>query len=449
MENNKIEHDFAKDTFTGKLCFFFPFQLKSSVLVFKRFRKEWESVAKSQRRIVQHEYYPSTELMDNKRFIQGREEVLTKLMYDILIDVNHACAPFATPCLKLEYESSREDNLFAKEASVVVSRFNLTFAISPNSKKQIVISGTLLFSLNMDNMVGTSILVLNFDCLTIREIILLKHHIYKRGAVSITHKSICPHYQCPNCTTTCQKTELKLKIKDEKKTTVQQYVIDNTPFIEHAKCSMDSRARYSILEINQSAQSINKHLINALINADEGWEYSKNITKYKSLSSRDSHDFYLSNTNGLIISDSDKYDINIKKEEEFFKDIGFITSHCPISFNQSESCIPGVCKHYFPPFLRAVEISYLINDVVTSEITPQKKSYFNPLTIIRRGYKLWQLIYDLDINKYHISHDIHSSFGIDTSMQEIRNEYKDLVTHAISYLAVAIAVVTLIVTVLE
>lgn len=109
----KPEYYFVGDKFTGKLCFFFPFKLKSTVPGYKRFRREWNSVEKRQRRIVKSANYPSTELMDNKSFIEEREEVLSRFRNHIPVDTANLgdSSPFATPCLKQEYENSREDNL--------------------------------------------------------------------------------------------------------------------------------------------------------------------------------------------------------------------------------------------------------------------------------------------------------------------------------------------------
>ncbi len=440
------------EKYNGKLCFFFPFKLKSSVPVFRRFRNEWDAVTNRQRRIVHDEHYPATELLDNKAFIQEREEVLTKLLYNIPIDVNNACAPFATPCLKIEYESSRDDNLFAKEISSVASRFELTCDFTSKCDCTLKAEGLLLFNINLDNMVGTVIFILNFKELPPDRIILLKHHFYKRGLVSIKHSiklsgPFCPYqkgvdyYNNTNGNTNCKSIE----------TTIQQYVIDNIPWLKYAKSAIDSRARYSLTEISTTGPS-NKRITDQLygiLTADPEYQHAHIAKRPISKSSRKAYDFYLVGHNGLIVTKQDKFIEYLNDRDPFYARLKYKPSHYTSNLICKKPCIPGVGKHYYPPFLRAVEISHLINEVLTSEITPQKKSYFNPLTIIRRGYKLWQLIYDLDINKYHISNDIHESFGIDTSMEKIRSEYKDLITHTISYLAVIIASVTLFVTLFD
>lgn len=347
-------------------------------------------------------------------------------------------------------------NLFAKEVSVIISRFELSIPLWEGVNPKPKIKGAFLFNVNLDNLVGTSILVLNFNELSVDKIVLLKHHLYKRGLVDIQEFNVQDHKDCM-----CHLDDDSHIILEKKyqQITIQQYIVDNTPWISHAKSPMDSRARYSLLEIEESnlrkfrKNDISRFLV-ALRDADEGWCHFHKVGKEEpsSTSSRDCYDFYLRGMNGLIITVQSLFEKYRDKKEDFLCGLKISETHYlhnKDKFRHNKSCIPGVGKKYFPSFLKAVEISYLINDVVTSEITPQEKSYFNPLTIIRRGYKLWQLIYDLDINKYHISYDIHSSFGIDTSMQEIRNEYKDLVTHAISYLAIIIAIITLIVTALK
>lgn len=90
---------------------------------------------------------------------------------------------------------------------------------------------------------------------------------------------------------------------------------------------------------------------------------------------------------------------------------------------------------------------YLINKVRTNEISDKiSKSLLNPIKLTYRGYKLWKILNELDMNLYHIDHTMHSSFGITKNMHDIRQEYNEIVGVLTNYLLLLVAVLTLFAT---
>ena len=86
---------------------------------------------------------------------------------------------------------------------------------------------------------------------------------------------------------------------------------------------------------------------------------------------------------------------------------------------------------------------------MTSEFSKQDKSYFNPITFIKRGFKLWKIIYELDINKSHQDEGMLTSFGVIENMHKIKEEYQSILTHGMAYFALMIAIVSLLATIID
>ena len=83
---------------------------------------------------------------------------------------------------------------------------------------------------------------------------------------------------------------------------------------------------------------------------------------------------------------------------------------------------------------------------MTNEIDFHGRSYLNPAVFLKRMIHLWNILYELDVNRYHINNDILSAFGIYESLDSIRQEYRDLLQHTMNFIMAFIALVTVILT---
>ena len=112
------------------------------------------------------------------------------------------------------------------------------------------------------------------------------------------------------------------------------------------------------------------------------------------------------------------------------------------------SCIAGVGKNY-PKFLRSVEIHYLVNCVKTSEIEERKISYWNPIIFFQREKRIWNVLYDLEMNRSHVDCCIINAFGIMGDIQDLREEHRALMSHTIGYFGAIFAIITVICTIVQ
>lgn len=111
--------------------------------------------------------------------------------------------------------------------------------------------------------------------------------------------------------------------------------------------------------------------------------------------------------------------------------------------------IAGVGKGRFKTFLKAVELHYLVNTATTNEIEVRQQSHVNPFVFLKRAYRLWEIIYELDMNPYHRDDVIIERFGITTKIAELKEEYKSILDLTIGYATVFIAIFTLIFTIAQ
>lgn len=132
---------------------------------------------------------PNTDQMD-LAVLRKQKEGILKVYHAIWADRFHQELPqndelgcYATAELTNEYRHPREDNLFVKSTSLLLSSFN--FQYDGLTEKNAIIGGRLFFSVNIDNSVAMVILVLNFDYLNTDDVIILKHLFYKRCKVTI------------------------------------------------------------------------------------------------------------------------------------------------------------------------------------------------------------------------------------------------------------------------
>lgn len=434
---------------SGSLAVFYPCRVKETARI-KRILSLWKLRRQRQIRTLNNGHHPLTDLMDTCWVRTEMDDCLNRVFLS-----NSEARPYATRCIQKEYEENREGKQHAKETNIVISRFQMT---SP-WKGSVPIIGLLLFSLNLDNLVGTFIVNLNFDNLDVEQIIFLKHIFYKRYTVSIRSEG-----SKESCTNECSK-DCRLKYRNFhcvpvtnlnfEQITIPEFVISQCDFIwRKLKWSIDFRARYSLLEINEN---VCNRIGYGLVNADEGFKYAPchiiNRLYHKDnenfdLSTRLNYSYYISGQNGIIINhvpiDS------LKKDMDDFFSQGhhqpYHNTYCP---PELRSCIAGVGKSRFKTFLKAVELHYLVNAATTNEIEIRQQSHVNPFVFLRRAYRLWEIIYEIDMNPYHSDQAINDRFGTTEKVNALKEEYKSILNLTIGYSTVLIAIFTLVFTILQ
>lgn len=435
--------------YTGALSFFFPCKIKDEGAI-RRLNKRWNKWRIKREEFIKKNNEPLTDLMDLETDREWDESLLSMLQGSIrkeYIDVN--IRPYALKCLQTAYRSSRENHLFSKSVSVVLSYFHLRY--EGNESKPINCEGTLLFNVNADNKVGTFIITLNFKELFTNEIIILKHIFYKRLKISIDDYS----YDFCSCKHVCELVGIdrshtynclkRHEVEDGNMNngplTVPQYILSKTVGLSgKLEYDIDFRARYSLLSITEITDTIIQDKEKyALLKADEMYDYlpakfEKKVLNTK-ISTRKYHEFYLNGQNGLIIYNENEYKKYWSEKQRFVNKLvtpeGYINAG-EVNFG---SCIPGVKENYFPKFLKSVELHYLLNLIQTNEIGHREQSFWNIFILFRRIKKLWNVIYELDFNKYYIHPKILQSFGVNKMMNEIRGEFEMTLTHIIGYIA--------------
>lgn len=443
-------------TYSGSLSVYFPCKLKRLDAI-SQVEKRWRKMRARQERDIFMQKNPLTDLLDKRLYRDEGDFVLSMAQDTIRSDsyINHSISPYALHCIKNEYYQSRESAAFTKQASVLLSRFE----VNCSNVSSEPIQGISLLNVNHDNRVATVIIVLNFQNLTIDEIILMKHLFYKRGTVNINDyyvHSISGTHSCDQCNSLCNfpcigSQGLRRRYSE---ITFQEYVMNHFPYMpSEIEIPMDCRARYSLSEVyepivNYPLRSESDKRINGLLKSDEGWENAV-FTPEESISTRDTYKFYLSGSNGLIVIDQSCHSDYIKKMNRISSKLITKSEHIGRHKVLSCVCIPGTGKKYFPAFLKTVEVHYLTNDVQTSEFSRQEKSYFNPITFINRGFRLWKIIYELDINKSHQNEKMLNSFGVAKNIEEIKEEYQSILTHGVAYFALMIALVSLLTTIID
>lgn len=442
-------------TYSGNLSVYFPCKLKRLDPI-SRAERRWRMMRKRQERDILIQKNPLTDLLDKLLYRDENEFVLSMAQDKIRSDsyINHSISPYALHCIKNEYYQSRESAAFTKQTSVLLSRYE----VECNNVSSEPIQGISVLNVNHDNRVATVIIVLNFHNLTIDEIILMKHLFYKRGQVNINDyyiHSISDTHPCGQCNSLCNfpcidRQGLRRRYSE---ITFQEYVMNHFPYMpSEIEIAMDCRARYSLLEVYEPIvnypllSECNKRMY-GLLKADEGWKDAV-CNLGESISTRETYKFYLSDYNGLILTNQDYHRKYVEERNQFR---GQLVSMCDHIENPSIipcGCVPGVGKKHFPAFLKTVEVHYLTNDVLTSEFSRQDKSYFNPITFIKRGLKLWKIIFELDINKSHQDERMLKSFGVVKNMHKIKEEYQAILTHGMAYFALMIAIVSFVATII-
>lgn len=423
--------------YTGTLNVYFPCELKDSQGI-RRARNMWKDIAQCHKRGTRILRNPNTNQMDILAFRQQKENILKayQAFWANLLGVTlpaDAAACYATPEIAEEYRHPREDNLFVKRVSLLLSKFEVKYPPLTDGNRGIKIEGQFIFSVNIDNNVATAIVVLNFQRLSVDDVILLKHTFYKRCHVSIYEGGI-----------------------QQNANTFQEYVTSKLMAIyPYLKDDIDSRARYMLLDVDEpivNARNVNKRndIIYGMLTSDEGWRHAENTKRRlgKNYSTRDSYKLYYRAKNAIIITSRIDYNQYLQEKRGIWRRIVHAPNHIEPPAFVAYSDIAGVDKHLYTKYLKTVEIDYLITNVLTNEISDKvSKSLLNPIKLIYRGIKLWKILNELDMNLYHIDKTLHRSFEITSRIQDIRQEYNEIVQALTNWFLILLAILTLFATI--
>ena len=431
--------------YKGTLNVYFPCELKNSKEI-KRARKMWKDIVLCHRLGTRSQRLPNTNQMDLLAFREQKENILRayQAYWAIHLGVtlpNDDVGCYATQEIANEYRHPREDNLFVKNVSLLISTFEIKYPPLTEGNDGVKIKGQLIFSVNIDNNVATAIVVLNFEKLRVDDVILLKHTFYKRCHISIYEDRIqhnVVHRVLQNVDTFQEYVTLKLRA-------IYPYLKDD----------IDCRARYMFLEIdepivNSQDEAQRDSIIYAMLTCDEGWRHAENVGRSlgRNRSTRDSYKLYYNSQNAIIVSSSREYSRYLQEKACFWERIIHAPNHIERPTFMESRNIAGIDKHLYARYLKTVEIDYLITNVQTNEISDKiSKSLLNPIKLGCRAYKLWKILNELDLNLYHIDNTMLRSFGVTRRISEIRQEYNEIVGVLTNYLLLLVAVLTLFATI--
>ena len=442
----------------GFLNFYFPCEVTTKALY--RARKRSEQCRKYQRRFVEKTGVPGTDMLDLQDYRDAPEDFLTNFIRQNLPTCEFLRkSPYATDDIRRSYHGLREDMLFSKNLSVIVSNFDMSCDVINFDIENI--SGKIILNVNVENGIGTIVAALSFKSLSTMELIFLKHIFYKR---------------------------LKVTIKDTKAglikdTSFQQYLSDivHTELCRLCIRHVDYRARYSFTELlgDNSILSKAKEYY-GIMNADESFEcvseeYIKSAFQ-KNLFRRFTRGFYVMNTNALVLHNLqggiDTYqkgsnlnfctrcnahqwaninEVLSDKARNNFRDSSYEArnrGHIDIRDEKysGSNTIAATRNLLYAEYIRAIELHYQIDKVLSSEIVVQRRSQWNPVIVIWRAYVLWKILYDRAINKYHLNGAILESFEIINNLSHIKEEYQSLQQLIINFLLILLSLLTLIAT---
>lgn len=423
--------------YNGTLNVYFPCELKNSQEM-RRARNMWKDIVQCHKRATRRQRRPNTNQMDILAFRQQKEDILRgyQAFWATHLGVrlpNGAASCYATHEIAEEYRHPREDNLFVKNVSLPLSSFNVEYPPLTNGNQGVKIKGQLLFSVNIDNDVATAIVVLNFEGLNVDDVILLKHTFYKRCHISIYEGGI-----------------------QQSANTFQEYVASKLIAIHpYLKDDIDGRARYMLLEVDEpivNAQNVNMRndIIYGMLTCDEGWRHAENPTRClgENYSTRDSYKLYYRAKNAIIITSQIDYDQYLQDKTRVWRRIFHAPTHIEPPTFVAYRDVAGIDKQLYAKYLKTVEIDHLITNAMTSEVSDKiSKSLLNPIKLTFRAYKLWKILNELDLNLYHIDNTMLCSFGVTRRIDEIRQEYNEIVGVLTNYLILLVAVLTLFATI--
>ena len=216
---------------SGVLNVYFPFELKNDTAV-RNIQRAYNRIRSSQIKRTRYMQHPRTDLMDKECMRKEAEEMVAigqKLMGGMC---EAGCEPYATSNIRSAYHKDREDNYFVEEPSVKLSCFDVICQGVNNAANPM--TGQLFYFNNLTHHVGTYLLALKFQNLSLDEALRLKHVFYKRALVDISETFSLE---------TCFSGHI----------TFQDYVSHKAlPQSYRRKTDVDSRARYTFLEIEDA-----------------------------------------------------------------------------------------------------------------------------------------------------------------------------------------------------
>lgn len=413
----------------GILNFYFPCKLKKTSAL-KKLERRWRRVRAFQTREIIRGRHALTDLIFLQRYREQNEAVLAEYQKR-LGGMPTTVPPFAEEELQQAYQVQYNDYIFSKNISSKLREFSF-YDTNPECYlgENTNLKGIVFLNVNAENRVATFIVAITFDNLEVEQCIYLKHLFYKHCMLKIEG------------------------LKEE--TTFVDYVAECNPFKKsEIEEQIDFRCRYSYLEVDiipDFPEGYKQKTIMGLLRADEGYmRYPDNpedeeIMAYQKLpSERIFYQLY-----------NHQYDVLLVRGEQGAYPFEYRTKKGDIDINiynnkqAHHHIIAGTCiKGEFPRYLKAVEIHYLVNNETTNEIEPKERSYVRPWIFIKRAYRIWCIIYEVDTNKYHISRNYLDSFGTSKLLLELREELSNLLVHIVGFIASVLAFITLVFTIVS
>lgn len=428
----------AQNSINGSINFYFPCKLgKSSAL--KKLDRRWKRTRAIQIREIKRKREALTDLIVKKTYRTQCENILAKYQRT-LNGTTSIYPPFATKELQKAYRDMYDDYIFSKNVSVILSSFSIKYKEDFVGGQDEDLPAILFLNVNAENRVACFIVSVSFENFGVDGCIFLKHLFYKH---------------CPVCIT-----EEDGERQNGK--SLIEYVASKNPFKDsEIKEKIDFRCRYSYLELDRLPEYISEYdrqrIIIGLLKADEGYrdipDNSKLFEGIELPSKRKSYQLYNSHYDVLLVQNpkdnscpfhysktTDNINLNRRK-------IVGIDVKCG---HNTKSQIAGVNRFKeFPHYLKAVETHYLVNNETTNEIETKERSYINPFVFFKRAYRIWKILYEVDTNKYHISKIYLDNFGTTQLLKELREEYNTLIVHIIGFIALVLAFLTLIFTIIS
>lgn len=413
----------------GILNFYFPCKLKNSSTL-KKLERRWRRVRTYQTREIVRGRRALTDLIFLQRYREQNEAVLAEYQKR-LGGMPTTVSPFAEEELQQAYQEEYNDYIFSKNVSSKLREFSFSDTnnrnyLGVNTK----LNGVVLLNVNAENRVATFIVAISFDNLNVEQCIYLKHLFYKHCLVKVDG------------------------LKEE--TTFVDYVNKCNPFKKlEIEEQIDFRCRYSYLELDaipDVPKGYKQKTVLGLLRADEGYmlypdypEDEEGKAYYKKSTGREFYKIYYHQYNVLLVRGKEGNYPYIYQTKQGNIDLNKHNAKHVHSHLIAGTCISGE----FPRYLKAIEIHYLVNNETTNEIEPKERSYVKPWIFIKRAYRIWTIIYEVDTNKYHISRKYLESFGTSKLLVELREEYNNLLVHIIGFIASVLAFVTLIFTIVS
>ena len=411
-----------KDNISGTLNVYFPFELKDNSSM-RHITHLYNKQRDLQIKCARRSQHPRTDLMDKKMMRDDIEKVIAvgqKLMGGVHVQ---GCAPYATENIRKAYHKEREDQYFAMEASVLISYF-LMVCPGVNTATN-AMEGALFYFNNLANHVGTYVLAMKFQNLMVDDILRLKHSFYKRALVHIMEQPLSDSDSCYD---------------NRGLGTFQDYIcLKARTQSWRRRNEIDCRARYTFLEIEGPKLKLDEYL--GLLTSSEKYSYvRKDKRQLENYSKYESYSLYYNLRSALLVNHRD-FEKTLKRQRDFFKPLQFGDEQIGVEIMEKDKWIAGLDKGKFPEFLKSVEIHLLTNNALRHETVRHEISYYNPYILLKRSYKLWKILYEMDMSHCYVNGDMFASFEVNKNLAELKDESKNLNNHILNYSMVLLSIV--------